>query len=822
MTTCIQKLLLPITALMLSQHLEAQRTTVSIDDNWIFQNQESVNLPHTWNTDAYHQANYDQGEKTYTRHLYLKDPPGDNRYFLRVDAASKSAKVYINGQQTAMHHGGYTAFQADITPYVHQGDNQLQLVVNNADSHIPPISADFTFMGGVYRHVWLITTSAQHFAITDDGRGGVKITPHLKDAQQAKFNVDYQLANQSSTTANLQLVVKLLSPEKQLLSTTLRDVKLQGNSITHAAITLPVKAPRLWSPDQPNLYTIVTQLIDRQGRVIDEEEHNPAFRKISFDANQGMTLNGKPLKLRGVSLHQDQYPVGVAKSDDMQRRDLALIKQMGANFVRLAHYPQSEVLLDECDRLGLMVWEEIPMVNYVPDDSLYTNIGKQNLREMIRQHYNHPSVILWGYMNEILLRMNNVFKGPAVDSAIRRTVKLAHEMENIVHQEDPSRHSAMAVHGSDIYNKYQLTDIPQVVGWNLYQGWYGGRLPQFDDFLERQHREHPTHPIIVSEWGAGSDLRLHADSTKAFDFSMEYQQKFIEHYLPVIEDKPFVAGGAYWNFIDFSSAERQESMPYINNKGLLTIDRRVKDIYYYFQSYWRNDIPVVHIATRDWPEREAKSDIQKVKVYSNQDRIQLFVNGKDQGIQPTYNRTASFNVTWREGKNIIEAKTPDGTVQDVATIHFTQAATMPMKVGQHIAVNVGSHATYQSPTSLTTWLPDQSYQAGSWGYTQGTPTQTQGAIACTRDTPLLQTMMTENPIYRFDVGPGSYELQLQWVDQPKAANASSYLLGKESGNQYQAHIMQTTVRVEGTSLDIVPATWGLPPTLSAIQIRRVQ
>lgn len=818
----IFRLFLPFAILWLCLSASAQRTVVSIDDNWTFQDNQVINLPHTWNTDAYHRADYDQGEKKYTRVLTLGKPLGNRRYYLKIDAASKSSAVYVNGHPVGKHQGGYTAHHVDITPYLHSGDNILQITVDNATPHVPPISADFTFMGGLYRHVWLISTPPQHFVLSDFGASGVRITPRDVSHDNAKFDVDCELRNDANTKTARLLVVRLIAPDSKPVAIVRKNVRLQASSTTKATVTLPVFKPRLWSPDQPNLYTVVTQLTDTKGQILDEEAHRTAALWTSFDAQQGFRLNGKPLKLRGICLHQDQYPYGVAMTDDMHRRDLKLAKEMGANFIRLAHYPQAESILDECDRLGLMVWEEIPMVNYVPDDSVYAAVGKTNLKEMIRQHYNHPSVILWGYMNEILLRLNAEFKGSAAESAVSRTLALAGEMEQIVRQEDSRRNTAMAVHGSDDYNKVGLTSIPQVVGWNLYQGWYGGRLANFEQFLDRQQQEHPTHPVIVSEWGAGSDLRLHSSSPRAFDFSMEYQQAYIEHYLPVIESRPFVAGAAYWNFVDFSSASREESMPFINNKGLLTADRRIKDVYYYFKAMWRHDTPVAHIATRDWPARHAATDTQTVKVYTNQEHIELTVNGASLGLQKPENGTALFKVKWREGQNVMEAKAANGTILDVTNVSFSLVGNMPMAVGEQLCVNVGSKVFYQSPASGLTWLPDQPYQPGGWGYLQGTPQQTNGRVVCTDDTPLLQTMMAHSPVYRFDVGPGVYELQLQWADKPVASETSAYLLGKDGGKSYQAHILRKTIAVTEGRLTVDTAKDGLPQTLSAISIRRIR
>ena len=277
------------------------------------------------------------------------------------------------------------------------------------------------------------------------------------------------------------------------------------------------------------------------------------------------------------------------------------MKELGCNFVRISHYPQDDAVLELCDELGLLAWEEIPIINIVPDTPGYADNCELNLREMIRQHYNHPSVIAWGYMNEILLTVPAPNK-PEWPACRERTIALAQRLEKALKEEDAARASVMAFNMTNLYHEMGL-DLVDVVGWNLYHGWYVDRLEDFNAWCEDQHTRYPQLPMIISEWGAGSDRRLHTTNGHAFDFSIEYQQTYVEHYLPYIEEKEWISGCAYWNFIDFNVAARQESMPRVNNKGLFYNDRTPKDVAYYFKAMWREDIPVLHIASRDWPVR---------------------------------------------------------------------------------------------------------------------------------------------------------------------------------------------------------------------------
>lgn len=724
--------------------------TRSLNDGWTFEG-TPVNLPHTWNADAYTVKDYQKGTFTYERQLMWER--NDHETWLKIDAAFKHAEVLVNGHTVGQHVGGYTAFAFNLTPYLHEGANTLQVKVGNQDETIAPISADFTFMGGIYRDVWLVEKAPQHFELLD----GVNVT-----ADTCQVTVDCRVVG----AADCEVTTRLLDAEGHLLS----ESRKQAADSIRLELPLP-KQPRLWSPETPYLYKVVTTLQRGDGKVVfDRVERYVGIRWYAFDAERGFLLNGQPYKLHGVCIHQDQKPFGIALDDDQHRRDFRLMKEMGVNFVRLAHYPQDEALLEMCDREGMLVWEEIPVVDIVPEGDAFAKNCECQLREMIRQHKHHTSVILWGYMNEILLQSQRRYQGAQLDATIQRTLQLARRLEDIVREEDPTRVSVMAFHGSNDYNKVGLSDIPQVVGWNLYQGWYGSDMHDFERFLDRQHRQQPSHPIIVSEYGAGSDLRLHnPKNAVAFDFSMDYQQRYAEHYLPVIEQTPYVCGAAYWNFIDFASANRDESMPRINNKGLVTNDRKPKDIYYFFQASWLPK-PVVHIATRDWSERTSFECVMPVKVYSNQSEVELIHNGRSLGRKKVENHQTVFDVAFACGRNTLHA-VADG-VEDMTIVNYSQPSG-------EIAVNVGSNCYFQSDASALTWLPDQPYREGSWGYIGGQAVQTQTEIQLTADGPLYQTMRENMEAYCFDVPTGRYEVELLLVEPRKSQSSSAYLLGRQ-------------------------------------------
>ena len=767
----------------------AQSAVQSLNDGWVFsednQHWQAVALPHTWNTDAYSNRNYKQGMCYYKRKLQTTN----KRHFLKLEAAYKTSTIYINGKKMGEHRGGYTASVFDLTPYLDPvKTNDLLITVDNADQHVAPVSANFTFMGGIYRNVKLITAEQQHFSMTEDGADGVFVSTSQVNAEKANVSVMARLRNDAAADKDCYVVNTLYAPDGKVVSTQRKRIcLLAGQTIRNVMNLQQVKYPILWSPEHPNLYKVKTMLIDAEKHrdslqksmesVLDVQEHYIGMRWCEFDAQKGFYLNGKPYKLNGMCRHQDMRPYGIALDDDMHRRDLRMLKDMGCNFIRLAHYPQAEAVLEMCDKLGMLVWEEIPVVNYVPEDDEFADNACLQLREMIRQHYNHSSIILWGYMNEILLKANHEYpKQPEFEKEIERINALAARLEKIVHEEDDTRHSVMALHGSDDYNKFLVANHSQVIGWNLYQGWYGGDLTDFERYLENQQEKHPRHPVIVSEWGAGSDLRLHSNCGEAFDFSCEYQQKYIEHYLPVISNTPYILGGSYWNFIDFSSAERGESMPHINNKGVVTPERRKKDVYYYFQAAWRKNKPVVHIATRDWEHREMVEKKQLVKVYSNAKEVSLWQNGKMLGTKPVGNNLALFLVEWQEGDNRLEARA--GETVDQTLVTYKKVPT-DASLLHDIAINVGSRCYYQSEKMGVTWVADRVYKKGSWGHIGGIAAATQTEIACTDDGPLYQTMLKGIEGYRFDVPPGSYELELLFVDTRQQKIQSIYLLGKD-------------------------------------------
>lgn len=792
-----KRCLLAIVVMFVVTSLQAQREMKTINDNWEFRKSideswESVNLPHTFNIDAYQQRNYYQGKGFYRRTLVLPEIVAERRYYMKIDAASKAANIRVNGKEVGSHVGGYTACIVDITEYIRK-ENLIEITVDNGRKDITPISADFTFWGGIYRDVWLISTPKQHFNMSNMGSDGIFISTPVVNEKRGVLKVKCEVTNDSHESSILEVRSAIYSPQGKLLQTIKQKQKLKsGETYIFENTSGAIESPDLWSPETPSLYLVKTTLVDpKSGKLLDEKNHKVGFRWFTFDGSKGFFLNGKSYKLRGLNRHQDQAPAGVALDDEAHRRDIFLMKELGCNFIRISHFPQDDAILEMCDELGLLAWEEIPIINIVPNTPGYDDNCEYNLREMIRQHYNHSSVITWGYMNEILLTAPSIGK-PEWLACKERTVNLAQRLEAVLKEEDPGRASVMAFNMTNLYNEIGL-NLVDVVGWNLYHGWYVDKLKDFNAWCEDQHRRYPDQPMIISEWGAGSDKRLHSTQGRAFDFSIEYQQTYIEHYLPFIENTEWISGCAYWNFIDFNVAARQESMPRVNNKGLAYNNRIWKDVAYYFKAMWRKDIPVIRIASRDWEMRTGEiNKPQSIKIYSNMPEVELFINGQSIGCQKIANCHTVFNVILPEGISVLMAQGIKNrkTVQDAMTIQFKSLPNIAE--GDELAINVGSNCYFTSDISNLTWLPDQPYTAGGWGYIGGKAHSTTSEIYNTLDGPIYQTWREGNWSYKIDAPIGEYEIELLIADVTKPAAQLANLLNK---NKEEKHSGETRFHI---------------------------
>jgi len=729
--------------------IEGAAATDFDDSAW-----QLINLPHTWNaTDAFDKTTpYRRGIGWYRKSLVINPDLRGKRLFLYIEGANQVADVFVNGTHAGQHIGGYTAFVFEITDSV-QFDRPNIVAVRVDNSHnpdIPPLNADFTFYGGIYRDVWLLATSQVHIAVTDYASPGV----FIRTEPRGTVHIAGTIANQSDQPAHVNVISSVIDAEGRLLTSITSDVRVSvGASSSFDQTTSPIAHPHLWSPASPYLYRVRTEVRDGN-ELVDVSENPLGFRSFSVDAQSGLTLNGQPLRLFGTNRHQDYAGLGNALSDDQHRRDVRLIKETGFNFLRLAHYPQAPAVLEEADRTGLVIWEEIPIVNRITTSAAFAENSERMLVEMIRQHFNHPSIFFWGYMNEVMLRKAD----PLPERYYEILSDLARRLDKRAHAEDPTRRTVMALSQGELTDDKGLGDIPDILGMNLYFGWYYGKFEDLGEFVDRMHRQRPSRPLMISEYGAGTDERIHALNPGRFDFSSEYGQEFHLASFPQIESRPFLLGSAVWNQFDFGSPSRQDTKYGINTKGLFFYDRTPKDSSFYYQAALLTK-PMLTIA-REWHEH-AGDRHQPIRVYTNQPQVELFVNGKSAGSQSVRNRIARWQVELSPGKNRIVARA--GALEDATTITFEERT--------FFAVNAGGEYDYIDHAHVY-WEADHPYQPGSWGYVGGEAKLTHRAILGTDEDALYQASREGMERYQFDVPDGTYEVTLGFTEGGYAVRRS--------------------------------------------------
>ncbi len=729
-----------------------------------------VALPHTWNAgDAFDKRKpYRRGEGWYRRTLTLEPALRGKRLFVRFEGANQVAEVFVNGRRLGRHVGGYTAFAFELTPYVRfDAPNLLAVRVDNRhDPDIPPLEADFTFYGGLYRNAWLVATDPVHVDVLDHASPGVFVDTPRIDGRAATVRVRGTLANDSGEAREVELVHRVLDAqglEVARMRSRLRAAA--GARVPFAAESAAIRSPKLWSPERPYLYRLETEVVEA-GKTRDSVNVRFGMRSFRFDPQRGFVLNGWPTPLHGSNRHQDRAGFGNALSDAQHREDMRHIKETGFNFVRLAHYPQAQAALDASDELGLAAWEEIPVVNLVSATPAFAENAERMLVEMIRQHYNHPSVVMWGYMNEVM-QFRPKPEPPGYDAWL---LALARRLEAWARAEDPFRATATAISFTEIDNGSGFQDIPQVLGLNLYFGWYYRDLESLGPWLDAFHARHPQRPLFVSEYGADSDERVRARNPVAFDFSAEYQQRFHERSFAQMARRPWLAGTAVWNQFDFGSAGRQDSKFGLNQKGLQFYDRTPKDVLYYYRAQLRAD-PVLHIAAHEWTRRagsRAGDAVQQVAVYSNLDEVELLHNGASLGKLRPDNAVARFSVTMIDGENRLLARgVRDGkVVEDEVVVAYRDRAPFFQSNRsdvREIAVNAGGHYDVVDGDG-TVWEAGRDYVPGSWGRIGGRSVLTHHRIFDTGLDPLWQDTWVGADAWRFDVPDGEYELQLGFVE----------------------------------------------------------
>ncbi|WAC39636.1 glycoside hydrolase family 2 TIM barrel-domain containing protein [Pedobacter sp. SL55] len=770
---------------------EQSRKIISINQNWHFAKDihkkgnkqlkyTTVNIPHTWNAlDVLDdEPGYYRGIGYYKKKLDLKSEWKGKKIYLNFGAANQETEVYLNGKKIGSHIGGYTGFTVALDQLNFDGKDELVVKVDNSyNESIPPLTGDFTFFGGLYRDVSLTVVDQAHFADEIYGTNGVYVHADKVSNESATLNVNANWVNTSSFINEILVTTTLIDAKSNKVGESKwLSSKNPSRNINLSLPKIEVKNPTLWSPENPYLYQTITKLIDYQtGKVLDEVKTNVGFRYFSFDADKGFFLNGKLVKLIGASRHQDFAKMGNAVPAALQVKDVALLKEMGGNFLRVAHYPQDQAVLDACDRLGILTSVEIPIVNEITETEAFYNNCKEMQLEMIKQNYNHTSIIIWAYMNEVLLKMRYGKEPERKKIYLKSIENLAQQLEELTRKTDPTRYTMMSNHGDVTgYTNAGLVKIPMIVGWNLYQGWYGGKSEDFGPNLDEIHAAMPNKPLIVTEYGADVDPRIHAENPIRFDKSLAYGMQYHQIYIRDILKRPFVAGAAVWNLSDFSSETRNETMPSINNKGLLTLDRQPKNTYFLYKAHF-NKNPYVKIGDGSWKLRGGTSTLQEVSVISNLDSAELVVNGKPQGKKRVVDCLVSWNIDFKSGKNEIEAIAyqSEKVFKDKSTIDFVLQPQAFLNSSASLNILLGSQRQFIDDKNQI-WLPSKPHQDNSWGHIGGEPFKIKNSsrqqygsdkdIKGTLNDPIYQTQSVGLDAYELVVPKGKYEVTLHFAE----------------------------------------------------------
>ncbi len=832
------------------------RIKFSINDNWRFLQQdialafnpdvadtgwEMVNLPHTWNkTDVMDdEPGYYRGIGWYRRTVELPADYSNKQITIYFEGANQETEVFVNGKSAGTHVGGYTRFSFDITPLVKAGTKNLIAVkVNNRYNElIPPLTADFTFFGGIYRDVFLIVTEKQHVSTTHYASEGIYITTPSVNEKQARVEIKTLLTNASSQDKKLIVEHTVFNPsdKKEVVSVKAKVNTVKSSVHQENTQQLVIQHPALWCPESPSIYRIRTRILEEKtGRVLDELYQPLGLRWYEFSAEKGFFLNGKPYKLIGTNRHQCYDRMGNALPDEIHVRDVKMLKEMGGNFLRVSHYPQDPVVMEMCDKLGIITSVEIPIVNAITENEEFSRNSIEMAREMVFQDYNRPSVLIWSYMNEVMLRP------PFSTDSVRHSIylksvgSLAERIEKQIRLDDPYRYTIIPFHGSfERYESAGLTRIPMLIGWNLYQGWYGNTFDGFGKYLDEVQAKLKGKPFFITEYGADVDPRLHSFEPVRFDYTQEWANLYHEVYYKAIMERTFVVGATIWNLNDFHSEDRGNAVPHINSKGIVSTTRQVKDTYLHYQALLRKT-PIVNIGGRNWTIRGGNASAdntcnQPVKVYSNLAAVELFLNGKSLGKQPTTDAIATFSVPFVNGENVMEAvgyanshslmkavgpaeaqsvneavgPAEAQSVRDMLRIDFRMIPArldeaQPFFVPdeerlpfESLNVMLGSKRYFEEKDKSVIWLPEKPYTPGSWGYTGGKnyvkrtrhgqqPASDLNILATDID-PVFQTMRHGIEEFNLDVPDGEYTITLYFAElMSKTTKVLVYNLGDDA------------------------------------------
>lgn len=585
---------------------------------------EDIQLPHTYNKDDMQSdRNFFEGKAVYRKKFNVNPSDNDRRTFLKFEGVGSIAQLYVNDAYIGEHKGGYSMFVFEITNSVnYDKENSVTVVTDNkARKDVLPINQFlFPIYGGIYRPVHIITTGKTNFAVTDQASAGIYIRQKNVSAKSVEIQVEAKLETREKTTQQAELVTEIRDYEGKLVVSDKQSVRISPQGRTHTSQTLNLKNPRLWDGVRdPYLYSVTSKLM-ANGQELDAVKQPLGVRTVEIVAGKGVMLNGKKYPMYGVCRHQDRQGFGSALSFEQHKEDFMLMKEMGVTTVRLAHYQQSSDAYALADTLGFLVWAEIPFVNRV---SHYENDNaKQQMSELVKQNFNHPSIYIWGVHNEVYSK-----------TADEQVPVLSRELNDIAKTLDPNRYTG-AVTGYNVIDRQEnlATDVQ---GINHYFGWYGGKIEDLGPWAQKVQQEFPEYKVMLTEYGADGNIDIGqeevtkpADVVTGKSFQENYQTETHIQQWAVIEQNPIIVASYVWNMFEFAvPAWNRGGVNARNLKGLITFDRkRKKDAFYWYKANW-NPEPMLYLANRR--DNERTKDVAKVQVFSNIDNIKLFVNDQE-------------------------------------------------------------------------------------------------------------------------------------------------------------------------------------------------
>ncbi len=720
------------------EHATEDLKNAKAQTNWV-----NINLPHTWNSEDVtdNEPGYRRSISWYKKDVLIEKIIDKRQYFLYFEGSNITTTVFVNGQRAGNHIGGYIGFEIDITPYIKKGNNEIYVKVDSGYNPdiIPSQKSDFFIYGGITRDVWLKTKPSTAI-------GKIQVTTPKVSKESASLQVAVPIESKEDLKGyGVEVILK--SPDGDLVISKMGLV--QGGSVT---ITIEdIAEPKLWDIDNPNLYTIDV-FLKKGKKEMDKVSDRVGFRWFEFVENGPFFLNGRRVLLRGTHRHEEHAGVGAAMSNELHRKDMEMIKEMGANFVRLAHYPQDPEIYKACDELGLLVWDELPWCRGGLGEAVWQTNTKNMLKEIITQNYNHPSIIIWSLGNEMYWLPD--FEGG--DDTDKMNTFLT-ELNTIAHELDPNRKTA-------IRKYYEGADIVDVFSPSIWSGWYSGSYksyqkaldtykPKYKSFLHAEyggsshvgrHTENPItgEGVINSDgWEEAIVQTKVANIAQIGDWSENYMVDLFDWHLRITETDSTFVGNAQWAFKDFGTPLRPENdIPYMNQKGLVDRSGNPKDAFYVFKSYWGKE-PFAYIESHTWTERQGPEDLARtISVFSNCDEVTLFHNGKSLDLR-SKDITAfpasglTWDVNFIEGANelIAKARYKNGTmVTDSLLVNYRytknetakglKLSAQKMENGNYLVTAIAVDANGLRCLDYEDKVYFQTLEGGRSSKHQGTPT----------------------------------------------------------------------------------------------------